>query len=116
MIDYMEIGPTPSDESCAQVGSANYAQEALEETSRYMAGLLHYFGPPPAGAAIVRQSCPHDLGSYYEVCVRFNDDNPPGAQYAYMIEGHAPPTWNQLENSTHQSPQPGQPIPFPALA
>ena len=34
--DYMSIGPSPSDENCAQVGAENYHQLARAECNRFI--------------------------------------------------------------------------------
>ena len=75
MRDYIEIGPNPAEEECAQVGQDDYYEKAREEGKRYIRALIHYFGEPPALSGLRLKEFPHDFGSYFEVCVYFDDND-----------------------------------------
>jgi len=101
--DYIDLDTVPYGEDCAQVGRPNYDTQAHEEAERFIAGLRHYFGQPEEqGAALRIASNPHDFGSYYSVRVYYDDTNEPALAYAYMVEGHIPETWRELEETTYQ--------------
>jgi len=92
--DQMELGPTPPDEDCAQVGSDNYRQRAIEECRRYIELIRVKLGPEPEGAKLKITSNPHDFGKYHEVACEYNDELPKSVDYAYACESDGPKTWD----------------------
>lgn len=98
--DYLNIGSSPTDEECAQVGSPNYASRAKAECARFIDLLRKKFGPEPEGALLQAKSFPHDFGSYYEVVCWYDDGLPESVDYAFRCEGETPATWE--EPSTRQ--------------
>jgi hypothetical protein len=100
MRDYLTLGPTPCDEACAQVGSDDYPERSRAECKRYLTLLRTLYGPEPEGAALVVKSFPHDFGTYREVCVVYDDDNPRAAEYAYLLERNLPTTWDAERQDT----------------
>jgi hypothetical protein len=90
----MNIGSSPADEDCVQVGSDNYAARAKQECLRYIELLRRKFGPEPAGTRLVTKGFPHDFGTYYEVCVVYDDNDRAGLDYALLLEGNSPATWD----------------------
>jgi hypothetical protein len=93
MRQYLEIGPTPCDEPCAQVGQEDYHERARPECVRFIKAIRAVVGVEPEGAALVVKSNPHDFGSYLEVAVRFDEDDEAACNYAYKVEAEAPATW-----------------------
>jgi len=70
MRDYIHIGPVPIDESCAQVGRANYRAQARIECRVFKEQLERKF---PDGEFVVK-SFPHEFGTYFEVVAYFEDE------------------------------------------
>lgn len=99
MKDYIDLGPTPCDEDCAQVGSPTYKQDSNKETWRYLNGLLKFFGEPPGEAFFYIKSNPHDFGSYSSVVIYFHPDNKEELDFAIKVEQNLPATWEELENA-----------------
>lgn len=98
----MSIGPTPSGETCQQVGTTTYDHiSARAECSRFVAGIRSYFGAEPLGASLHIHSNPHDFGSYLEVCVKYDENSDASSEYAYAIEGRCPETWDELEHGKY---------------
>lgn len=93
MIDYLELGPSPCDEDCAQVGDDNYEQKARAECQSFISLLRKTFGNEPEGAKLIIKSNPHDYGRYYEVAVKFDDNFPKSIDYAFNVENNAPTNW-----------------------
>lgn len=93
MRTYLELGGTPSDEDCAQVGQDDYREKALAECRRYKAQLERQFPNPPEGCSFGIKSFPHDFGSYHEVVIYFNDGNDEQIDFAYKVENEAPGNW-----------------------
>lgn len=92
-MSYLELGSTPCDEPCAQVGSPNYASHARAECARYINLLREAFGDEPEGARLAVKSFPHDFGTYYEVVCHYDEALPESLDYAFMLESDAPTTW-----------------------
>jgi hypothetical protein len=87
-------GTTPADEDCAQVGTSNYQERAKKEAEIFIRQLERQFGPPPEGAAFRIKSNPHDFGTYYEVALSFDDDNPRAAGYAFKVDEEQAAEWD----------------------
>ena len=102
MMDYIEIGCTPAEEDCAQVGKEGYAKQARAECRRFVEGIKKFFGKPPALADVRIKSFTHDFGSYFEVVVVFDEDDEKAANYAYLVEEFVPGTWEELEEKTFE--------------
>ena len=100
-MEYLELGASPANEDCVQVGSDNYRELALEECRRYKRQLIKQFQESYDTGLIGFQikAFPHDFGSYYEVCVLFNEDDEKSCQLAYDVEAQAWPEWRD-ENAT----------------
>lgn len=98
MIDYMFLGSAPADEECAQVGTDEYADRARVECIAYkkqIARLVAAAGKEiPAKAAIITKGQSHDYGTYYEVAVRFDDNDADACDFAYWLEEHMPGKWD----------------------
>ena len=94
MRDEISIGSTPASEDCAQVGSEGYYPQARRECRAFIGQLQRQFGPPPEGARLAVKSNAHDFGTYLDVVVRFDDDNPEAVEYAYRCEEHASDVWD----------------------
>lgn len=91
---YLELGTTPYDEPCTQVGSPNYHTLAGEECTRYIALLRELFGPEPTGARLAIKTFPHDFGSYLEVVCHYDEAQPESIDYAFRLDNNLPATWS----------------------
>lgn len=98
MRDYINIGPVPPEEECAQVGSFDYNLKARKECERYIEVIRKKLGREPEGARLVTKSFPHDFGSYMEVVCYFDDKNRQSMNYAYACESDGPSTWDDVSN------------------
>ena len=95
MKDYINIGSTPCEEPCAQVGQSDYAKKARAECVRFIQLLRHTFGPEPEGAQLAVKSFPHDFGTYYEVVCWFDPALRLSVEYALRCEAETPATWEE---------------------
>lgn len=93
MTDYVEIGSTPANENCAQVGSADYATRARKECAQFIIAIRRTLGSEPDGARLVVRSNPHDFGTYYEVACRYDDRSDAAVDYAFKCDSDAPGDW-----------------------
>ena len=99
MRDYVDMGATPHDEPCAQVGTPDYEERARVECRAYVEQLHRlatrdYPTTVPAGARIRVKANAHDYGSYFEVVVDFDNDDEAQVEFAYWLEAHAPAHWD----------------------
>lgn len=92
-MDYLTLGPTPVEESCAQVGDPEYDSKARDECRRFIKQLRETFGPEPAGARLGLKAFQHDFGVYYEVVCWFDETSPEAMAYAYRLEAELPARW-----------------------
>jgi hypothetical protein len=99
MRDYFCLGPTPSEEDCAQVGQQDYRKNALSECQRYIELIRDTLGPEPEGAELAIKSFPHDFGTYYEVVIWFESNDAAALAYAVRCEDEAPRTWERGDTS-----------------
>ena len=93
MHSYFCLGPSPSEEDCAQVGEPGYREKALKECARYIQLLRDTLGPEPEGARLSTKWFEHDFGVYCEVVCYFTTESHASVEYAQRCEDHAPATW-----------------------
>jgi hypothetical protein len=96
VIEYFELGPTPCDEPCAQVGEEGYEIKARAECKRFITLLIKKFGHPPDGSSYVVKSNSHDFGTYYEVAIKYNTNssNKNMMDYMFKVEDNLPYSWD----------------------
>ena len=94
-MEYIELGPVPAGESCAQVGTDNYLANSMLECGVYRRMLARVF-PIPEGLPVkyVGRSHPHDFGPYREVSIGFAGGNQAAVDFAYQIESALPESWD----------------------
>ena len=99
----LDLGASPPYESCAQVGSNDYVEQARRECRAYINQLRRAFGPEPLGAQLSVRSNPHDFGTYYSVVCYFDEEHPESIDYAYRCEGsESPREWDELARAELQ--------------
>jgi hypothetical protein len=92
--DYIEIGPTPVEEDCVQVGADNYGGLARRECNVFIEQLRRVFGTEPEGARLAIKRNPHDFGEYLEVVCHYDDELPDSVEYAFKLEAKTPANWD----------------------
>lgn len=93
--DSLDLGESPYNEDCAQLGSEDYARRAKAEIRAYRQALINMHGEPPDGVELVIKSNPHDFGTYYSLVAYYDPDVEGALQYALLLEGHGPATWSE---------------------
>lgn len=91
--DYVEIGPSPADEPCVNVGETDYTNRARAECKRFIQVIRAALGEEPGTARLYVKANPHDFGTYLEVACGYDEDDREGAEYAYKCESDAPQNW-----------------------
>lgn len=96
MLNSMEIGPTPCDEPCAQLGSYGFEHQASKEMKAYINQLYRQF--PDAidnGVRFKARWFNHDFGRYGEVVIYWDDEDPIADEFAYKYESNLPEKWDE---------------------
>ncbi len=94
MRDYINIGCTPCEEPCSQVGSPQYPEASRIETRVFRDQIRRQFGQEPEGASLVIKSFDHDFGTYRQVVCYFDDALPESLEYALRLESEGPRRWD----------------------
>lgn len=98
MFDYVWLGSAPADEHCAQVGTDDYSDRAWQECRAYknqIKRIAREAGKEiPQGASVIIKTENHDFGSYYEVVVKYDDNDAKAVEFAYWAEEHIPGKWD----------------------
>ena len=105
MRDYINIGSSPYDEDCAQVGTPDYHEKVARECRAFKGQLIRQFGEPPAGAAVGIKSFPHDFGTYHEVVCYFDTEDEAATKYAFSLENDAPANWDAIARAELNAPK-----------
>lgn len=95
MSTYVNIGSTPADEECVQVGSPDYSHRSRKECTAYIHQLRRQFGPEPDGALLTTKSFAHDFGTYREVVCYYDENIAESVEYAFKVENGSPARWDE---------------------
>ncbi len=94
MKDYIDIGPAPCNEDCAQIGQLGFTECNIKECRRFIELIRSTLGPEPTGARLGIKAHDHEFGTYREVVCYYDDDKPEAVDYAFRCESEAPAKWN----------------------
>ncbi len=102
---YIDLGPTPAEETCAQVGSDGYEARARLECAVYIRMLDRLF-PIPQGLGVryAIRRYPHDFGAYWEVGVGYEDVGSAAeasCEFAFSVERCVPDLWDPIDSGGH---------------
>ena len=86
MMENLNIGSTPNEEECAQVGSADYYARAIKECLAYREQIRKHY-PEPENGYLKVKGFPHDFGTYYEVVAYYDPEDTQASRWAFDIEG-----------------------------
>lgn len=106
MIEYLELGPVPSDEQCEQLGPNYNPAKARAESRIYAAQLARMFDSKLAENSrgwFSVKSFPHEFGNYLEVVVKYDPNDELSVAWAFDVENNLPENWDkqallELEN------------------
>jgi len=91
----MELGPSPADESCAQLGTEEYTKWGRIELKAYLNQLKRAFPDMPPELRLKIKANSHDFGTYHEVAVTYPMDNDEAMNYAFKMENELPEHWDE---------------------
>ncbi len=95
MREWIDIGSSPPEEDCAQLGRDDYYPRARRECRAYIALLRRTLGEEPPGASLAIKSNEHDFGTYLSVVVYYEPGNDAALDYAFKCESEGPLTWDE---------------------
>lgn len=104
LLEYIELGPTPCEEDCAQLGTEDFRKRATKEMHAYVNQLYRQFADAyENGVTFKIKWFNHDFGTYGEVCAFWDMDDRKATEYVYSVEGKLPSNWDdeaikELEN------------------
>lgn len=93
---YFELGPSPYDEPCAQLGAEDYLSQHQIELKALINQLYRVF--PDAideGLYFRKKWFSHDFGDYAEVVVWFDDEKDSHNEMVRIIEENFPANWDE---------------------
>lgn len=94
MRDSINIGGTPAEEACAQVGTDRYRRVVKAECRAFINQLRRVCGNEPPGAQLRIMANPHDFGTYHEVVCDYDSELPESLDYALKVERKCPGEWD----------------------
>ncbi len=72
----IDIGGTPANEPCAQLGrTKGFERLNRLEVAAYKAAMIGRFGSPPEGCSYVELRNPHDFGIYYTLGIKIEHED-----------------------------------------
>jgi hypothetical protein len=93
-METLDIGPTPAEEPCEQLGPSYSRSRAIRECQAFVRQLRRLNGAEPEGAELRITSNEHDFGTYHSVAVRFEEGNEEAVAYAFRVENNSPLKWD----------------------
>lgn len=96
MRDYINIGPTPNNEDCSQVGTDYYHIKSKIETKAFMQQLYREFPEvlKTKTLSFSVKTFQHEFGSYKEVVLNYDDSNEEEYEMVFDIDKKIPSNWD----------------------
>lgn len=95
MRDYVELGSSPAEEDCVQLGSDDYYLRSRVECAIWAAQLRRAFSNMPDGIKLGIKGFNHDFGTYHEVVAYFDDSDEEASDFAWKMQDDAPAHWDE---------------------
>ena len=107
MRNWLEFDTCPIDEECVSVvcDSIDYIIPMKLQGRKFIQQLNKIFGDPPGDAYFGLKMNDHDFGTYFSVCIFFNDENEEESEFAYFVEVNLPRTWDDEEFKDFREPK-----------
>ena len=104
MNEFVALGSSPYDESCAQVGEEDYLNKATKECQAYIDQLWRLLKVEkgitkelaPKGFSIIKRDLSHDFGTYYEVFIKLGGYTKDSWDLAVWLEENVPKEWDDF--------------------
>ena len=99
---HLNLGTTPADERCAQVGTDGYYELARSQCRRHIEVLRAFYiaerGALPEGLKLKIKTFAHDFGDYYEVIAEFDDNDEQAVDAALWLDNNRPAEWPETDS------------------
>lgn len=95
MIDYLSLGPAPIGIDPIQVGVEGYETKAKKECQKYIKLLKKKFSNIPENCSFVIKNNSHDFGCYYDVNIKFDNEDKEQEKFAFYVERNLPDYWEE---------------------
>lgn len=90
--EFIELGPTPCEEECEQLGPNFNRTKAKKECAVWKDQLQRTFPEATLGV----KWFPHDFGNYPEVVVYYRSDKHETVDVAFNVEENCPMVWDEI--------------------
>jgi len=95
--EYVEVGPSPANEECAQLGvDEDFPRKNGAECREFIVAIRRKLGPEVGTARLGTKAMNHEFGVYREVVCRYQRSDREGLEYALRCEKDAPRTWAEV--------------------
>lgn len=96
--DWLYLGPVPANEDCEQVSSdGEYSISRMKAECRIYVAQLERMFPAESKLCTIRLKIEnHDFGTYVEVVVEYDTDQPESGNAAIHIEHNTPSDWDDI--------------------
>ena len=97
-MSHISLSSAPWGEECAQLGRPGYFEQAQHECAVYIEQLLRRYRAAHDSDPLVRlviADHPHEFGTYHEVSVVFDMDDPAAVHDATWFEDNEPENWDE---------------------
>ena len=92
--DTMSLGPTPSEEPCAQTGKHDPSINKMEVRA-FINQLKRLYPNESPNAYFIMERNEHEFGTYYEAAIKYNIDDEEASEFAYNVEHNTPEFWDE---------------------
>lgn len=100
MKDFIQLGSTPTEEECAQVGTDDGFERSKKECSVYIAQLNRQFPKQPGNCYFKTKTFQHSIGKndiaeIKEVVLFFENNDEEESKWAFALEERLPDHWDE---------------------
>lgn len=94
-IDYVDIGPSPFSEDCAQVGEPDFRKRASKEMDALINQMKRMYPEIEDHNVLLKKKWfNHDFGTYGSVVAEFFVEDQNAREFAYKLEILCPESWD----------------------
>jgi hypothetical protein len=107
--EQLELGSATFNEECVQISDPTYRVSAIWVCRHFIQAIRTCLEMEPDRAQLVFKAFLHDLGSYYEVVVKYDPEDEVPVEYAFKCEGKVFTTWDKMARISFATAKPFNP-------
>ena len=92
-MEWLSLGPTPTGETCEQIGPNYDPIKAKKECRIFIDQLMRAF--PSAKIMFKIKNNPHEFGTYFDVEVGYDENDEDSIECAFEAEAKTPEHWDE---------------------